>query len=257
MAFDTTRILGTYPDSTAIIPEGNDVFLGSAQPVPADDKSQKFATTDFVHLLIPTGTILAFGAETLPSEYSNYWLLCDGRAVSRTTYSRLFAVIGTSFGSGNGSTTFNLPDLRGRVPAGLDDIGGTAANRLTTAGSGINGLLIGAAGGAQNVTLNQNQIPAHSHSGTAASSGAHTHGMEYYAPTSGTGDGGAWSPIGLGGRSSNPGWNPVPTTNNTGSTRIVEGGEHTHTLNISNTGGGQAHNNVQPTLIVNYIIKCV
>jgi Microcystin-dependent protein len=240
MAFDTTRTFGTYPDATTIIPEGNDVFLGSAQPVPADDKSQKFATTDFVHLLIPTGTILAFGAETLPSEYSNYWLLCDGRAVSRTTYSRLFAVIGTSFGSGNGSTTFNLPDLRGRVPAGLDDMGGTAANRLTTAGSGINGRLVGAAGGAQTHTLTEAQMPAHNHTGTANSAGEHTHTLPNGRNISGS----AYRLVDVA--------EPQSSTTNSGSA-----GAHTHTLTINNAGGGQAHNNVQPTLIVNYIIKCV
>ena len=233
MAFDITRTFGTYPDATTIIPEGNDVFLGSAQPVPADDKSQKFATTDFVHLLIPTGTILAFGAETLPSEYSNYWLLCDGRAVSRTTYSRLFAVIGTSFGSGNGSTTFNLPDLRGRVPAGLDDIGGTAANRLTTAGSGINGRLIGAAGGTQNVTLNQNQIPSHRHlMVNMVNDGSDPiQDNEYVSYQKTTGGDSGYRIVG----------------NNSQPTRGL----------TSAVGGGQAHNNVQPTLIVNYIIKCV
>lgn len=233
MAFDITRTFGTYPDATTIIPEGNDVFLGSAQPVPANDKSQKFATTDFVHLLIPTGTILAFGAETLPSEYSNYWLLCDGRAVSRTTYSRLFAVIGTSFGSGNGSTTFNLPDLRGRVPAGLDDIGGTAANRLTTAGSGINGLLIGAAGGTQNVTLNQNQIPSHRHLmvNMVDDGSDPIQDNEYVSYQKTTGEDSDYQIVG----------------NNSQPTRGL----------TSAVGGGQAHNNVQPTLIVNYIIKCV
>lgn len=62
----------------------------------------------------PIGTILAFGGATAPSG----WLLCQGQAVSRTTYSELFAIIGTAFGAGDGSTTFNLPDLREAVPKG-------------------------------------------------------------------------------------------------------------------------------------------
>jgi microcystin-dependent protein len=63
---------------------------------------------------MPTGAITAYGAAAAPAD----WLLCDGTAVSRTTYGSLFGVIGTTYGAGDGSTTFNLPDLRGRVPVG-------------------------------------------------------------------------------------------------------------------------------------------
>lgn len=73
------------------------------------------------------------------------WLFCFGQAVSRTTYSALFAVIGTVFGVGDGSTTFNIPDLRGRTLAGRDDMGGVAANRLTVAV--FDGTILGNAGG--------------------------------------------------------------------------------------------------------------
>jgi microcystin-dependent protein len=69
---------------------------------------------------IPTGTISQFAGAAAPAG----WLICDGSAISRTTYSTLFDVIGTTFGSGDGSTTFNLPDLRGRVPAGYAPSGG-------------------------------------------------------------------------------------------------------------------------------------
>jgi microcystin-dependent protein len=70
---------------------------------------------------VPTGTIQPFGGTTAPS---TDWLICDGSAVSRSFYAALFAVIGTAFGGGDGSTTFNLPDLRGRVPAGFALSGG-------------------------------------------------------------------------------------------------------------------------------------
>ena len=66
--------------------------------------------------LVPTGTVLAYAGNTVPSGF----LLCDGRAVSRTTYAVLFAAIGTTYGSGDGSSTFNLPDMRGRVAVGVD-----------------------------------------------------------------------------------------------------------------------------------------
>ena len=65
---------------------------------------------------IPTGGVTMYGAGSAPSG----WLLCDGTAVSRTTYAALFAVISTTYGVGNGSTTFNLPNLKGKVPVGLD-----------------------------------------------------------------------------------------------------------------------------------------
>ena len=62
----------------------------------------------------PVGSISLFAGTTAP----NGWLICDGSAVSRTTYANLFSVIGTTYGSGDGSTTFNIPDLQGRVPVG-------------------------------------------------------------------------------------------------------------------------------------------
>ena len=65
---------------------------------------------------LPIGSITAYGKETAPAN----WLICDGSAVSRTAYADLFAVIGTKYGEGDGSTTFNLPNLKGRVPVGLD-----------------------------------------------------------------------------------------------------------------------------------------
>src|SRR3990167_8716026 len=75
------------------------------------------------------GVVVSFAGSTAPSK----WLLCYGQAISRTTYAALFAVISTTYGVGDGSTTFDLHDLRGRVVAGKDDMGGTSANRLTDA----------------------------------------------------------------------------------------------------------------------------
>lgn len=69
-----------------------------------------------VNINTPTGVIHIFAGSTAPSG----WLICDGSAVSRTTYADLFAVIGTTYGSGDDSTTFNLPNLKGRVAVGLD-----------------------------------------------------------------------------------------------------------------------------------------
>ena len=70
-----------------------------------------------------------------------------GQAISRTTYVNLFNLIATTYGAGDGSTTFNLPDLRGYLLAGKDDMGGAAASRITAGASGIDGTVLGAAGG--------------------------------------------------------------------------------------------------------------
>jgi microcystin-dependent protein len=109
---------------------------------------------------VPSGSLIAYGGAAAPSG----WLLCDGSAVSRSTYASLFTAVSTIFGVGDGSSTFNLPDLRGRVIAGQDDMGGSAASRLTTAGSGVDGATVGAVGGTQAA-----QLPAHTHGLNATS----------------------------------------------------------------------------------------
>ncbi len=104
---------------------------------------------------VPTGAVFETVADTAPSG----WLLCFGQAVSRTVYSALFALAGTKFGTGDGSTTFNLPDMRGRVPLGKDNMGGTSADRVTDAAADS----LGGVGGAETHTLTVAEIPAHKH----------------------------------------------------------------------------------------------
>lgn len=93
------------------------------------------------------------------------WLWADGSAVSRSTYSALFSTIGTTYGAGNGTTTFNLPDRRGRAAFGKDDMGGSAANRLTNAVSGVVGANLGASGGDQRMQQHSHGVsdPTHAH----------------------------------------------------------------------------------------------
>jgi microcystin-dependent protein len=160
---------------------------------------------------VPIGSVTAFAGSAAPSG----WLLCGGQTVSRTQYSGLFLTIGTTYGSGDGSTTFALPDLRGRTIAGEDDMGGTAANRLTSAGSGINGVALGAAGGTETHTLTTAQIPSHNHIAFGALIPRGT-GQEFRELTD------------------SPGVNNSST---------------------GFSGGGGAHNNTQPTMVLNYIIK--
>ena len=102
----------------------------------------RVAGVDFPGMLAPIGSILAYCGASAPSG----WVLCDGSAISRTDYSTLFAVVSTSFGTGDGSTTFNVPDLRGRMLVGKDDMGGSAASRVTSGSEGLDGGTLGATG---------------------------------------------------------------------------------------------------------------
>lgn len=113
---------------------------------------------------VPTGVILPYGGATAPTGY----LLCDGSAVNRTTYATLFAIVSTSFGTGNGTTTFNVPDLRGRFPLGQDDMGGSSANRVTATEADT----VGSASGAETHTLSITEIPSHNHGGVLGLSGS-------------------------------------------------------------------------------------
>lgn len=200
----------------------------------------------------PVGTIFDFAGSAAPSGY----LLCYGQAVSRTTYKGLFNVIGTTFGTGDGSTTFNLPDLRGRTVSGKDNMGGTSANRLTGITNGIDGDILGQIGGSEGVTLLQANIPSYN---LTVNDPGHAHGVYDPGHSHGTSDR-WWKDAGGGG-----------TYNMTaGGNRYAQGlsyvnvyasgtniGIYGNTTGISvNSGGsGTPHNNVQPTMILNKIIK--
>lgn len=118
---------------------------------------------------VPTGKIREKGFSLIPaglgplpfagSVAPDGWLLCDGSAVSRTTYADLFDAIGTTYGNGDGSSTFNLPDVKGRAVFGKDDMGGSAANRLTNKPGGINGASLGAVGGGEQFTIAKTNLP--------------------------------------------------------------------------------------------------
>lgn len=185
----------------------------------------------------PVGAVIDYAGSNAPAT----WMFAYGQAVSRTTYAALFAAIGTTYGAGNGSTTFNLPDLRGRVVAGKDDMGGSAANRITGAISGITGGIIGGSGGSQGVSLTINQLPSHNHGGVVGSNGAHSHvGLLINVGLAGPGPGVVQSA----GASGRP---------NLGSAETGVDGVHNHI--IPSQGNNAQHNNVQPTMIMNKIIK--
>ncbi len=116
---------------------------------------------------IPIGASLEFWGTTAPN---SAFVFMYGQAISRTTYSVLFGLMSTTFGVGDGSTTFNLPDVRGRVVAGKDDMGGSSANRLTAADDGLNGDTLGATGGGETQTLVTANLPAYTPAGSVSTS---------------------------------------------------------------------------------------
>jgi len=188
--------------------------LGNALPSAVSDSNWEYlGNLSGLGNTTPLGTVLDYAGTTAPTNY----LLCYGQAISRTTYAALFALLGTTYGAGDGSTTFNIPDLRGRVVAGQDDMGGTSANRLTGLAGGVDGDVLGAGGGAETHTLVTAEIPAHTHQtgfSNTAGGGATIQAIQNYAGT----DGNATS---------------------------------------SSVGGDGAHNNVQPTFILNKIIRAL
>jgi microcystin-dependent protein len=140
-----------------------------------DVKSGNYLKAGIVMSLVPIGTVLDYAGASEPGG----WLFCYGQAISRTTYASLFAVVGTTYGAGDGATTFNLPDLRGRVVAGQDDMGGTSANRLTGHSGGLDGDTLGATGGSETHALTTAQLAQHSHgvSITSQNGTNHTHSI--------------------------------------------------------------------------------
>lgn len=109
---------------------------------------------------IPIGGLMPYVGATAPN--ANF-VLPFGQAISRTTYAGLFALTSTTFGVGDGTTTFNVPDLRGRSVHGVDNMGGSTAGRITVAGGNFNGTTLGATGGLENHLLTIPEMPSHSH----------------------------------------------------------------------------------------------
>lgn len=156
---------------------------------------------------LPVGTIVPFGSDTIPEN----WLLCDGSAVSRTTYQVLFNTIGTSYGQGDGFTTFNLPDLRGRV-----GVGKSSDTEFDT---------LGETGGEKTHTLTVQEMPNFELNVNVGDTNYATVNSAYSGAN---------------------GWEAFNVAS-----AVAEGAP----LNVKNTNGGQPHNNLQPYIVTNYIIK--
>lgn len=145
---------------------------------------------------IPSGVCVPYAGSAAPAT----WLFAAGQAVSRTTFSALFAAIGVVYGVGDGSTTFNLPDLRGRVAAAADNMGGSPAGRLggNTSTGGITVVAVpGVGSGEQSHTPQLTETAAHTHSAASAAgaTGASTGGPVQSASSANTGSAGGGQPF--------------------------------------------------------------
>jgi microcystin-dependent protein len=176
----------------------------------------------------PIGGVMSYAGSTVPSG----WLLCDGSAISRSTYPLLYSAIGTLYGSGDGSTTFNLPNIKDKFPLGA----GSTYSTLGNTGGETTHILSGA------------EMPSHSHSfsGTTSTDGSHTHYV--YGSDENNGS--------ISGEGLDTQTNTVMTANQRQYT-TSSAGNHTHTFSgtTSSSGSGSAHNNMPPYIVLNYIIK--
>jgi microcystin-dependent protein len=181
---------------------------------------------------IPVGASIDFWGSSAPN---SSFVLAYGQAISRTTYSTLFAMFSTTYGSGDGSTTFNVPDLRGRVIAGKDDMGGSAASRIgsvVTDNGTITGATLGSVGGSSTHTLTTAEMPTHSHT---VNDPGHVHTVRLGNSTSPGG-------IAANGSADNTGVNTQSAT--TG-------------ITLQNAGSSSAHAMLQPTIIANKLLRII
>lgn len=142
----------------------------------------------------PVGGFMPYVSTTAPN---SSFALPYGQAISRTTYSALFALTSTIFGIGDGSTTFNLPDLRGRAVFGLDNMGGSTAGRITNSGSSIVGTTPGATGGSEAITISVGQLPTFTPTGVVTRPTI-TVSSPVFNPTQLVGSGSGASTLGVG-----------------------------------------------------------
>ncbi|WP_300256837.1 tail fiber protein [Bradyrhizobium sp.] len=196
---------------------------------------------------IPLGSSIDYWGTSAPT---SAFALAYGQAISRTTYAPLFSLFGTTYGNGDGSTTFNLPDLRGRVVAGKDDMGGSAASRLTSAYFGTSAATLGAVGGSQNHALTLSELPTGITSANASQAISITlQGKFPYV-------------------ASNEGIASVPVPSTGGSYAVYNSGgtswfaatslSSNNSISVTSTNtSGNAHSIISPTIVANKLIRII
>lgn len=174
-----------------------------------DDGSHKDVVT-------PSGAIIGFGGSTAPSG----WALCEGQAISRTSFAKLFAAIGTAYGVGDGTTTFNVPNLKGKMPVGRD----AAQTEFD---------VLAETGGAKTHTLTVAQIPVHTHTNVWR----------------------AFMPSGTGSLVVNDSGGDATLISDNASGGVNGSDVAGNPSIVNNTGGGTSHPILNPYIVINYIIK--
>ena len=187
---------------------------------------------------IPSGVIWEYAGSAAPTG----WLFCNGAAYSRTTYAALYAALGgasSPWGQGDGSTTFNVPDKRGRVGIGAGQ------------GTGLTNRVLGANGGEENHVLSVGELAAHNHTATqgthshTASDSGHNHSYNTFTTGSGVTQGPSSFFVSGG----------VGATTGSGTAVVSVGAASAGAITVANNGSGTAHNNMDPFLVTNFIIK--
>ena len=252
----TTRV---RTGAVAKVPTQN----GDQNTVPSGSVDLTKIAGDVLALLIPTGSRIGYVGTTAPTG----WVLASGRTVGNAASGAteraaedtriLYRLLWNSYNDtqlpvsgGRGASadldfdankTITLPDYRGRVGVGKDDMGGTLANRITAAGAGINGATQGASGGTQTHTLTTAEMPAHSH---GVSDPGHSHTVGTTSSYSNCNAPGTF----LGGGVSSYGGPNNPMTGAIANASATG-------ISITNNGGGGAHQNTQPSIIETVILK--
>jgi microcystin-dependent protein len=168
--------------------------------------------------MVPPGSVESYAGSSAPTG----WVMCDGSTLSRTNYYYLYSVIGNTYGAGDGVNTFNVPDLRGRKVLGAGQ------------GNGLTNRNLADIGGAETHTLTSNEMPVHNHGVTDP---GHAHSY-----VNNTNDQDTDNAFATETAADQVDLNKTTSSNTTG-------------ISINNTGGGQAHNNMDPFFVLNYIIK--
>jgi microcystin-dependent protein len=200
---------------TGIFNAGNFRVSNVAAPTTGTDATNKTYVDAQLGSAAPSGLVCAFGGAVAPTG----WLLCNGAAVSRTTYATLFAVVGTTYGAGDGTTTFNVPNLQGRFPIGAGNGAqkNVSGSGVLTGGTALTPRTVGQFGGEED------------HIQTVAEIAPHKHGWIDGAPT--------------------------PGASGAGSTGVEFGGSSAFAINTASAGLGTAFNVTPSFVVVSYIIK--
>jgi len=236
----TNVLIGTYDSLFPIASLPVSIYNGGTGATTAEGARINLGLGTF---LVPTGSLIMWPSVAIPTD----WKLCNGDAISRTTFATLYSLIGTTFGVGDGTTTFNLPNYKNRMPYGADTVA------VGATGGSANAIVVSHNHGG--ITGGQSNQHIHGYSGTTTGQSVdHTHTYSQ-SGTSGPGgdlnifftNNGAFStPLTTSGTSNDHSHN---YSGNTGNTNV----DHTHSIATDGASGTNA--NLPPYLGINFIIK--